>query len=527
MIERSGRGALLLALVLLTSLFWGAARHAAVVVDGIRYDYLDDDQMISMRYARNVADGLGPVWNAGERVEGYTNFGWMLVMAGVHAAGAGDATASAWVRGVNWALACIVLWLMFLLLAELGAHGITAAASLVAAALSMDVLYWAVNGFETTLLTALFLWCLLRVLQEVRGGGVRWTTLVLAGLLPVVRADALDLTAGVVVLSLALDGPSRRWRCLAALVPIVVQEAFRVTYYGDWLPNTFYLKVSGRSGLWLPALGYVKGFGEVYIAAIVIAGASAFATSSRALRVLALLPLAGVARVAYTGADMFDHHRFLAPYVPLLLVVAAAGIERIASGAVAARRACAALLLAATVASGGVNGRLRFADLVSVNGTPAKTTVVGVLIARHTSREASVALLAAGAIGYFSRRPAIDLLGKMDRHVARLPVHPMDPTGHNRYDYDWSLSRRPDIVSTFSRHEYVALAETAAADPAYEREREGWGAKLVLSRAFQEHYRGQPVPVPFLLERSALYVRSDSPERAALGRWREPRVEWP
>ena len=37
--------------------------------------WLDDDAMIpSMRYARNLAQGTGVVWNAGERVEGYTQF---------------------------------------------------------------------------------------------------------------------------------------------------------------------------------------------------------------------------------------------------------------------------------------------------------------------------------------------------------------------------------------------------------------------------------------------------------------------
>jgi hypothetical protein len=37
--------------------------------------------MISMRYAANLAAGAGLVWNPGERVEGYTNFLWTLLMA--------------------------------------------------------------------------------------------------------------------------------------------------------------------------------------------------------------------------------------------------------------------------------------------------------------------------------------------------------------------------------------------------------------------------------------------------------------
>jgi arabinofuranosyltransferase len=46
-----------------------------------RYWYLGDDAMISMRYAHNLADGIGLVWNPGERVEGYTNFLWTMYMA--------------------------------------------------------------------------------------------------------------------------------------------------------------------------------------------------------------------------------------------------------------------------------------------------------------------------------------------------------------------------------------------------------------------------------------------------------------
>src|SRR5947207_15116687 len=59
---------------------WNSSR----VIDGIRWFWLDDDMMISMRYARNLVSGAGLVFNPGERVEGYTNFGWVLLMAGVH-----------------------------------------------------------------------------------------------------------------------------------------------------------------------------------------------------------------------------------------------------------------------------------------------------------------------------------------------------------------------------------------------------------------------------------------------------------
>lgn len=170
--------------------------RASIVVDGTRYFFLDNDQMVSMRYARNLAEGLGPVWNGGERVEGYTSVGWMLVMAAVHWLGASDACASLWVKLVNWGLAIGVLLLSERLLRQL-TPGVTVAAAgvlRVALALCADVVFWSANGFETTLLTVN----------------------TLAALLLIVR-----------------DGD--------------IYLLWRYSYYGDWLPNTYYLKTCGNA----------------------------------------------------------------------------------------------------------------------------------------------------------------------------------------------------------------------------------------------------------------------------------------
>jgi len=46
-----------------------------------------DDAFISFRYAKNLVNGVGLTFNAGELVEGYTNFLWTMLMAGVLALG--------------------------------------------------------------------------------------------------------------------------------------------------------------------------------------------------------------------------------------------------------------------------------------------------------------------------------------------------------------------------------------------------------------------------------------------------------
>src|SRR5258708_5218192 len=73
----------ILPLYLLLSIF--LIYRSSFTIGQTTYYSLVDDQMISMRYAKNLAHGAGLIWNAnGERVEGITNLLWALYMAVIH-----------------------------------------------------------------------------------------------------------------------------------------------------------------------------------------------------------------------------------------------------------------------------------------------------------------------------------------------------------------------------------------------------------------------------------------------------------
>ena len=57
------------------------------VVHTLLYNFLNDDAYISFRYAQNLALHGELTYNLGERVEGYTNFLWTVLMALVLALG--------------------------------------------------------------------------------------------------------------------------------------------------------------------------------------------------------------------------------------------------------------------------------------------------------------------------------------------------------------------------------------------------------------------------------------------------------
>ena len=123
---------------------------AVCVVRALQLAWLADDAFISFRYARNLVDGLGLVYNAGEYVEGYTNLLWTLaIAAGLRVGWAAESFAH--VLGIGCWLALVAL---------LGARAWRRARAVgrtplpLAAALCLllaDMQQWATGGLETSM----------------------------------------------------------------------------------------------------------------------------------------------------------------------------------------------------------------------------------------------------------------------------------------------------------------------------------------------------------------------------------------
>src|SRR5947209_17045602 len=75
------------------------AAIAALLLLAWWHRFIMDDAFISFRYADNLVRGWGLVWNEGERIEGYTNFLWTMLIAAALAAHL-DAVASSMALGL-------------------------------------------------------------------------------------------------------------------------------------------------------------------------------------------------------------------------------------------------------------------------------------------------------------------------------------------------------------------------------------------------------------------------------------------
>ncbi|MFC1570093.1 hypothetical protein ACFL4L_07645, partial [bacterium] len=144
---------ILMVIVWLPVALWG---HSSILF-GKRVWFLGDDPMISMRYAKNLAHGHGWVWNLGERVEGYTNPLWTIIMTGCHFLLSSDIHVALMVLIINLFISLWIVLLLHRLVDVFGGNGWVKAGVLIAFVLNRNVLSMSMAGFEIPLLIAMML----------------------------------------------------------------------------------------------------------------------------------------------------------------------------------------------------------------------------------------------------------------------------------------------------------------------------------------------------------------------------------
>jgi hypothetical protein len=484
------RARLALLLLLAVHAAWAGlyVARTSFEADGRRVFCLWDDAMISMTYARNLREGHGLVWNAGgEAVQGFSNLGVTLAMAALHALPlAPERTSLAFQTLCLLLQTATLAWVARLAGRDDPWLGVAAA---IFAALSAPLCIWSLQGSDAAPL-ALWLVACTAVLARAVPPPALCAALALGALL---RPDA-GLFFAAALAARASCAP-RAWTSLCAGAVALAFAAggyllFGWLAYGDPLPNTWYLKATGMPrrlvlerglaslALWLPgALGALA------------AGAYALRRMPRdpLLRIAASLVAVSALYELSVGGDWIVRHgsRFVAPALPLLGLLASRGLGA-AISALPRTRACApglacagcALLALAASPLAATREWLDPRAPTLLRDHNRANWQLGATLRDHTAPSTRVAVHWAGVIPYVSRRYAIDVLGKSDRHIARLSVDRFEP-GHAKWDWDYVLETlRPDVFDAPSR----GLERDARFLASFVRVRAPGGARFYLRR---------------------------------------------
>ena len=306
--------------------------------------FLCDDAYIGFRYVRNLVEGHGLVFNPGEYVEGYTNFLWLLELAALWALTGIPPEYTAPFLSIAYTVGtlAVVLWWVYRT-PSLPHRGLVGWMALGLLCSSATFAVWtSAGGLETRQVTFFVLAGLVALSVH---GSRRWGLLAASlcfAAAELTRPEGLLIggcfLAGFALCRMLRAGrpwrPWRDWKALAVMgAPFVLVVAahylWRYSYYGEWLPNTYYAKYVEPwydSGFHYLAQAGVETGAYLLLPLAALAGIARWRRHKDGTHLVILLVI--VVHGAYLsriGGDHFEY-RPLDFYWPLLAVAASVGL---------------------------------------------------------------------------------------------------------------------------------------------------------------------------------------------------------
>jgi len=394
-----------------------------------------DDAFILLRYAENLAAGHGPVFNVGERVEGFTSPAMVGVEAAFLRLGVEPLLA---VKVLGLLSGLVLLWAAMALAWELCDSPWARVLAGLLVAVHTGVAVACVNGLETAPFAA---FVTLGLFFHVRGGSARDEG---AAGLALALAMLFRPEGGLPLVFVGLGSlwqwrsAPDRWRrwlsfALPPLVLVVPLYLAKAAWFGSFTPNTLLAKVSRvELGARLASgLSYVAEYGTAHYGylALLCLWVLAF-KGDRRFRFLALLATVWLGYIASVGGDWIPHARFFVPLVPIAAVATATALvffwrllgERLREEARTPARVGLVLLASVAVLPAALLQTQEVLDRVQED-TAASLRArepLGAWLSSVGGQGASVALLDVGAMAYGSGLRVIDTGGLTDARVARV-----------------------------------------------------------------------------------------------------------
>jgi tetratricopeptide (TPR) repeat protein len=456
--------------------------------------FVQDDSYITYRYARNVVRGYGPVFNPGERVEGYSNFLWMILLASLGTIGipfSAIITLSQ-VLGVLSGIGVIIVFFLLLRKYSTGPPALTPLATLLFAA-NGSFAYWCVSGMETGLFSLLL-----------SGGfyayhGAESTKRIigasfLLGLSALTRPEGA-MFFGVVLFHFAIRRLYQHHRrrsiapqaealrsqltgFIALLVPFVIVVTpfyvWRLGYYGHPFPNTFYAKTGLDTTSLRLGLRYLVDFYRAYgfwgLGLLVPIAVGFWFRAKTSVSLFGLCLLALVTHSVYVvsvGGDVLSQYRFFIPLYVLFYFVLSEGLWLLPFPRSIAAMALVTIGLL-TLWGPSTPGTTEFGELAGDSRGEqrlvAKMSAKGSWLNVNTRPDDWFACTTIGAIGYFSDRAQVDMLGLADAVVAHEPENILGPRVYwkeRKYNSRHVLERDPAFICFPNGTKPSAAAERA------------------------------------------------------------------
>ena len=428
-------------------------------------NFIQDDAYISYRYVANFLDGHGLVFNIGERVEGFTNFGWVIFMILWGAFGF-DYILISQIAGFLFGAGIIVLsYKMAVQVFDKGTFPAILAVLLVG--FNMSLAYWSPAGLETAAFAFFSMWSFYAFIRK-----SRW--LLFSILMAVwIRPDGAVVAAAIMLSEAIINKrfPRFSFSCIAVAfvlsLPFVV---FKIIYFGSIFPNPFFAKTGLNIEQFQSGVEYTGRFLSHYgfYGAGLLVPLLLYKRLCAKARFIWLVTVLYFGYVLLIGGDVLKVHRFFLPIFGTMSILSSLSLWKALSRSSHKTRRSFFVLIGAAMIVLTVYLPVDFVQYYNryerkfVNKMQAKAH--NMMAADSTNF--SVALPTIGIFGYeLLGHNIIDMLGLTDTTIARHsepPVKGMKTTWkETKHNSKYLLSSAPDYIIFSTDMKPSAPAERA------------------------------------------------------------------
>jgi arabinofuranosyltransferase len=311
-----------------------------------------------------------------------------------------------------------------------------------------------------------------------------------------VRPDMVVPLCSCMLFLAAVDPVNRRrhlvWGLGVLLLFGAAQTVFRLGYFGDIFPNTYYLKLVGYPFILRMSSGLYALVQFMWKFNLLLFALPFILAVRRDWRISLLLWvfLGQMMYSVYVGGDAWEYwggsNRFISLAMPGFFILLSYGLFRVSLLLIGAMNADPRLAGSGTMNwKGSIFPLLIVYSVISVNsiyGLEALAEVLlikpalhsgngdenheeveqALLLRKITTSDATILVARAGTIPYFSDRYSIDLLGKNDKYIARQSMRRESSglhkliefrSGHMKWDYGYSIGQlKPDVIVQLYKH---------------------------------------------------------------------------
>lgn len=512
--------------------------------------HIQDDAYITFRYVKNFIEGNGLVFNIGERVEGYTNFSWALLMSALAKLNFDIINISQNISGFFGVLAVIATFYvsgLIVLPRDSSQKKISNIENydkyfnlipIILIVFTEAFVYWAVSGMESSLFVFFVLLSFFFYLKEKDNEKINYKLGIVLALASLTRPEGPYIFAIIyahkiffIFLNNFRQGLNFTFKKIFTrnnlieisifIVPFVLHMLFRLLYYGHLFPNTFYAKTNFTLTSFETGLKYFEAVRKDYLLYGILLIAPVFLFKLKSIRFevsfLYFFTIVYSVYIILVGGDVLALHRFWLPVLPVIYILFAKFINQLYKIIISKKPGISPsgimlFLLVLSIVIGYYQydknkenvDRIKQLEIGLVQGMEQKAYVINSL-QRMQGRRLTVAVSTIGALAYFTDANVIDLLGLTDETIAHHPKFipeisndPLVSWKERKYNADYIIQRKPDYILFSTGFKPSAFAERA----------------LFATKEFFRDYFLQYVVPPGMRSYFPFYSRKDSKQIA-------------